>query len=55
MDIKEISKIITGRKNSVFQNDFDYYKKELKNNIFKKNILVIGGAGSIGSSSIKVL
>lgn len=36
-----------------FDKDISESKNVLSNKIFKKNILVIGGAGTIGSSYIK--
>ncbi len=46
---------ITRRKDSFFQNDLDANKEKLTNLIHKKSILVIGGAGTIGSSFIKAI
>ena len=46
---------ITGRQNSLLQADLDKYHSELNKNIEGKNVLVIGGAGSIGSSYIKAI
>lgn len=46
------SKVIK-RKKSLFYSDISMYKEQISNTINKKNILVIGGAGSIGSSFIK--
>lgn len=45
---------VTKRKNSFFQNDLAANEKKLTDEIFKKSILVIGGAGTIGSSFVKV-
>lgn len=41
------------RQNSFFTNDLIEHQSELSNQINKKNLLVIGGAGTIGSSFIK--
>ena len=36
-----------------FDTDLDNFSEKLSQNIYAKNILVIGGAGTIGSSYIK--
>lgn len=41
------------RENSMFQEDLDKHKDKLAANITGKNMIVIGGAGTIGSSYIK--
>lgn len=48
-----ISKNVTERDSSLFQKDIDNNKEALTNAIKDKTMLVIGGAGSIGSSFIK--
>ena len=48
-----VKKYITKRKNSFFLNDMINNKEELTQEIKGKSILVIGGAGTIGSSYIK--
>ena len=48
-----ISKYVTKRRNSMFLSDIESNEYEIYNNIHKKSILVIGGAGSIGSQYIK--
>ncbi|MAU63851.1 MAG: nucleoside-diphosphate sugar epimerase [Flavobacteriaceae bacterium] len=54
IDISDfINKKITFREKSMFQNDVDQNKKNLSKNILNKSVLVIGGAGTIGSSFIK--
>jgi FlaA1/EpsC-like NDP-sugar epimerase len=50
-----ISENITGRTQSMFENDINKNKLLLSNSIFDKTVLVIGGAGTIGSSFIKAL
>ncbi len=56
INIKEfISKSITDRKQSMFLDDLTENKFELQKNIKNKSVLVIGGAGTIGSSYIKAL
>jgi len=48
-----ISEFITNRKKSLFLRDIEEYKTKLNEAIHGKSILVIGGAGTIGSSFIK--
>tara|TARA_Y100001958_G_scaffold159984_1_gene164903 strand:+ start:23441 stop:24652 length:1212 start_codon:yes stop_codon:yes gene_type:complete len=48
-----IKTFITKRKNSFFENDLKNNKEKLSKEIKGKSILVIGGAGTIGSSYIK--
>ena len=56
INIKEfISKNIIYRKQSMFLNDITENKLELQKQIKNKSVLVIGGAGTIGSSYIKAL
>ena len=50
-----VSNSITRRASSMFLADIEQYSSELNKKINKKSVLVIGGAGSIGSSFIKVL
>jgi len=50
-----ISKCVTKRESSMFRDDIDCFSDELKSVIINKSVLVIGGAGSIGSSFIKVI
>jgi FlaA1/EpsC-like NDP-sugar epimerase len=50
-----IKTYVTGRQTSLLQADFIRYNSELKHRIDGKNVLVIGGAGSIGSSYIKAI
>ena len=52
---KFISEKVILREESMFLHDIESNKVELKNKIINKSILVIGGAGSIGSSFIKAL
>jgi len=44
---------ITNRKESFFVNDLEKYKQQLTDAISGKSVLVIGGAGTIGSSYIR--
>ncbi len=48
-----ISKNITKRNESLFKKDIDLHSEEIQKQIENKTMLVIGGAGSIGSSFIK--
>ncbi|MFA8300220.1 MAG: polysaccharide biosynthesis protein [Hyphomicrobiales bacterium] len=50
-----ISTHITQRKESLLVPDFKKYREELNKRINNKNVLVIGGAGTIGSSYIKAI
>ena len=56
MDLnKFISDNITNRTSSMFENDISANIVELNQKINNKTVLVIGGAGTIGSSFIKSL
>ena len=48
-----IDQFVTKRRNSLFEEDLNNYHDHLKKEIFEKTVLVIGGAGTIGSSFIK--
>ncbi len=50
-----IKKHIIFRNESMFDNDINLNKNKLVDSIYNKSVLVIGGAGSIGSSFIKEL
>jgi FlaA1/EpsC-like NDP-sugar epimerase len=50
-----INTFITNRKKSMFKADIDKYSDVLINKIKDKSVLVIGGAGTIGSSFIKAV
>ena len=50
---KFIKEYITKRPTSLFASDIEKYKSQLLEKIEGKNVLVIGGAGTIGSSYIK--
>ncbi|WP_425659670.1 polysaccharide biosynthesis protein [Tenacibaculum ascidiaceicola] len=50
-----ISSNVTHRKESMFLKDIEENQTELRKSIFNKSVLVIGGAGTIGSSFIKAL
>ena len=50
-----ISQSVTKRPQSMFLGDIREHRETLKNKIQGKSALVIGGAGSIGSSFIKAI
>lgn len=50
-----IGKYVTRRDKSMFLKDIEKYRSVLKEIIKEKKVLVIGGAGSIGSSFIKAI
>lgn len=50
-----INRSVIKRQESMFRQDIEANKEKLKKQIYKKRLLVIGGAGSIGSSFIKVI
>ncbi|MDZ4682053.1 MAG: polysaccharide biosynthesis protein [Saprospiraceae bacterium] len=50
-----ISRHVTGRAESLFQRDLEQHEAALEQAISGKSVLVIGGAGTIGSSFIKAL
>ena len=52
---KFINKYVTKREQSMFLVDIDANKEQLSKKISGKSVLVIGGAGSIGSSFIKAI
>lgn len=52
---KFIGKYVTKRPQSMFLKDIEDHKDTLKNKIEGKTVLVVGGAGSIGSSFIKAI
>ena len=56
VDINDfISRFVTKRSDSLFKKDLLNNEDRLKNEINNKSVLVIGGAGTIGSSYIKAL
>lgn len=52
---KFIKEYITKRPTSLFESDIERNSEQLTNKIHGKNVLVIGGAGTIGSSYIKAV
>lgn len=55
ISIDKLSALVTNRTVSLFQDDFDSHRQELTDQIKGSRILVIGGAGSIGSSTVSIL
>lgn len=56
IDIPQFIKdYVTKRPSSLFAPDIEKYKEQLSEKIYQKNVLVIGGAGTIGSSYIKAV
>src|SRR5262249_9651776 len=47
--------LATGRHASLFEKDWRDYSDEMKEKAHGKRVLVLGGAGSIGSSTVNVL
>lgn len=52
---KFIDRYVTHRNGSMFAQDIEEHKNELQAAIGGKGVLVIGGAGSIGSSFIRAI
>ena len=52
---KFIDQYVTHRNGSMFAKDIEEHKNELQVAIGGKSVLVIGGAGSIGSSFIRAI
>ena len=52
---KFIGKYVTKRDRSMFLHDIERNTEKLTDKIFNRSVLVIGGAGSIGSSYIKAI
>ncbi|HQJ35255.1 MAG TPA: polysaccharide biosynthesis protein, partial [Rhodoglobus sp.] len=50
-----ISSAVTGRRSSLFGDDLAAHESQLRAGIEGKSVLVIGGAGTIGSSFIRAL
>ena len=50
-----IAKYVTKRERSLFREDIESHQAELEARIAGRRVLVIGGAGSIGSSFIRAL
>ena len=54
-EVAALTRTITGRPQSMFAKDIEDSRAELDAEIRGKSVLVIGGAGTIGSSYIKQL
>ena len=55
MPIDELSALVTGRSTDLFSQDIENRRSEIEDRIAGKRLLVIGGAGSIGSSTVHAL
>lgn len=51
----ELSRLTTGRTESLFTEDIEAHRAELRSAITGRRILVTGGAGSIGSATLELL
>ncbi len=54
-DPADLAEIATGRRGSLFESDLGRFRNELGERVGGRRILVIGGAGSIGSATIKAV
>ena len=55
ISIDRLASAVTNRSVSFFQNDFDSRHTELEDRIRDRRVLVIGGAGSIGSATVRLV
>ena len=46
---------ILGREKSIFQDDFENFYDEIYKKLYRSSVLILGGAGSIGSEVVKLL
>jgi FlaA1/EpsC-like NDP-sugar epimerase len=53
--LKDLAFLATGRKGSLFQEDLDASRDQIQEQVAGRRLLVIGGAGSIGSSTLRLL
>lgn len=53
MNENDLAWIATGRKMSMFQQDFDICRPAIQDAVCERRVLIIGGAGSIGSATIR--
>ncbi|MBE3143110.1 MAG: polysaccharide biosynthesis protein, partial [Planctomycetes bacterium] len=53
MNDNDLAWIATGRKRSMFQEDYDACRPAIQEAICDRRVLIIGGAGSIGSATIR--
>lgn len=52
---EDLAALVTGRRQSLFAPDLDRFRTELAHRISGARVLVIGGAGSIGAATVRVL
>jgi FlaA1/EpsC-like NDP-sugar epimerase len=55
MNDNDLAWIATGRKRSLFQQDYDACRMAIEQAVCDRRVLIIGGAGSIGSATIRQL
>lgn len=55
MHVDELLPLVTGRKADLFEADLQARRAEITDRLAGKRILVIGGAGSIGSATVRLL
>ncbi len=55
VSIEMLTSLVTKREVSIFQHDYDSFRESLTGQIRGARILVIGGAGSIGSATVQAL
>ncbi len=55
MLIDDLSCLVTGRTSPLFSSDLTAHQKELREEIGGSRVLVIGGAGSIGSATVQAI
>lgn len=55
MNDNDLAWIATGRKRSMFQEDYDACRPAIQEAVCDRRVLIIGGAGSIGSATIRQL
>ena len=53
MNDNDLAWIATGRKRSMFQEDYDACRPAIQEAVCDRRVLIIGGAGSIGSATIR--
>ena len=53
--LNDLSRLIAGRNTNLFQDDINSFHDKLESVISGSRILVIGGAGSIGSSTVQLI
>ena len=53
--LNELAVLATGRSSDLFSGDLQQRHEEIRKHLAEKTVLVIGGAGSIGSSTVEAL